>query len=84
MTRHVSQALLSLRDMLASVGPVLLFAIALSASAAPAAGEPHRVFVAGDSTASAYPPERAPRLLASSMISSAVSCPVGFCAVSEV
>lgn len=29
MTRHVSQALLSLRDMLASVGPVLLFAIAL-------------------------------------------------------
>ena len=39
----------------------LLFAIALSASAAPAAGERHRVFVAGDSTASAYPPERAPR-----------------------
>lgn len=29
MTRHVSQALLSLRDMLATVGPVLLFAIAL-------------------------------------------------------
>lgn len=33
MTRHVSQALLSLRDMLASIGPVLLLALGLLAAA---------------------------------------------------
>lgn len=33
MTRHVSQALLSLRDMLASLGPVLLLAFGLLAAA---------------------------------------------------
>ncbi|WP_425491871.1 GDSL-type esterase/lipase family protein [Luteimonas saliphila] len=40
--------------------PVLLSGLCLAAATA-TAGEPRRVFVAGDSTASAYPAERAPR-----------------------
>lgn len=36
-------------------------ALCLAAAVPAAAGSPPRVFIAGDSTASAYPPERAPR-----------------------
>lgn len=40
---------------------VVAACIALCAATHAAAGEPRRVFIAGDSTASAYPAERAPR-----------------------
>lgn len=42
-------------------GVCLLVACLVGATSAPASAASHRVFVAGDSTASAYGPERAPR-----------------------